>query len=391
MKRSYFVFFLWGLLILIIGIGSFFGYNTAVVQRGPDTIFGWRFDIAFAIVLIAVSPALYFAGRSFRKKGRSVNLTWIVLPIGVLIWGWYMVATLCRFIFAPPEYPPGLPIGWWVGVILQLVLPTAAFSYAMIKRVQLEFKWSALSIAGMIVVVYFGTLAVYQFFDPTISNFSLGTFDHVFYPIAIGLLALCDLKMMPQAFWLILLMYSVQNLTVIASAISSLVFNHLLFGSAQPTLSPSNFLPFYFGVESRAELASLPLDRIIYGSIIAVREVLFYMVFMQAMNFYYLVESIGKKRVFIGFTRTWASFVLSIVLMLLGWGALALVTGQTDHALWDPNNRPPPGIPLTFPYRVPGIIMGAIGAVIFTANIYYFFRNRSKAKQNVVAPVEGKE
>ncbi len=347
-------------------------------------IFNQQFDSGLLILLVVISPFLYFAGRRFRKEGRSLNLTWVVLPVGFLIFGWYTGSNgIYRTIFAP--YLPPEPILWWVGYSITFVLPFAAFSYALVKRVKLEFKWSALSMIGMILVIYFLTLAIYQFFNPNITKFHLfiGSFDQTFYPIAYGLLTLCDLKKMPRGFWLILLAHNVVNLTVVASAISSLVFNHLLFGYEQAvTASPSNFLPSYFGVNNRAELFSLPPAIFMYDLTIAVREVLCAIVVIQAMNFYYLWKGFDKKSRFTLTRRTrMMSFVLSIMLLLLGWGGLALVTGQTDHALWDPNNRPPPGIPLTFPYRVPGIIIGAIGVVIFAANIFYFFRKRGKGKQ----------
>lgn len=205
MKKPVFRFLLVGALLAITGslvyglprLIAALSDNNAFANYSVPLIFSQRFDVGLLIGLVAVSPALYLAGSRFRKKGKSLNLTWIVLPTGVLIFGWNMVVYLYRFIFAP--YLPPEPIGWWVGVILNLVLPTAAFSYALIKRVKLEFKWSALSMVGMIVVVYFGALAAYQLFDPNISKLGLFVpgFDHTFYPIAFGLIALCDLKKCP--------------------------------------------------------------------------------------------------------------------------------------------------------------------------------------------------
>lgn len=271
----------------------------------------------------------------------------------MLIFWWYTGASIYRFIAIPSSGPPPPLLPW---VILLFATPTAAFSYALIRKVKLEFKWSALSVIGMIVVIYFLAVAIWEFFDPAIPKFDLfftGVYDHTFYPIAFGLLALCDLKRMPQTFWAILLVHALIGLPPVLDAISVFLFNHSLWGGGYTT--PANFLPWYFNVETKAQLSQLPLDVFMNKLIIALRELLGIMLLLQGMVFYYLYKSFDQKRLFSFQKRTWVIFlVLSIMLIFLG---------------------------VVFPYRVPGSIIGIIGGVILVIAAYHFFSKRGKGKR----------
>ena len=119
---------------------------------GPAPAFGWRFDSRLAIGLVIISPALYIAGRRFRRKGRSIDLTKIVYPIILFLTWWYILAGIYRIVYVPSWSGGGANAVAYT--ILWATIPIS-FSYAAIRRVKLEFKWSVLSVIGMILAAYF--------------------------------------------------------------------------------------------------------------------------------------------------------------------------------------------------------------------------------------------
>ncbi len=265
------------------------GQGTGTKSGGPAPAFGWRFDASLAIVLIVISPALYFAGRRFRKHGKSLDLTKIVYPIIISLTGWYILASIYRIIYVP-DWNPGAGVIEYV--VIWSTVPVA-FSYAVIRKVKLEFKWTVLSAVGMILATYFLVVAISEFFNPTISLhgiFFTGIWDHTYFPLSFGLLMLADLNRMPKVFWLILLPMTL----VVVSAIS--VLSELLFGIyiLPPEPNAPNLL-FYFGVESRAQLLALPQDRLMSSLILFLREELGFLLLIPALVYYYLFKSLWKS------------------------------------------------------------------------------------------------
>lgn len=254
---------------------------------GPAPAFGWRFDSGLAIGLVLISPALYFAGRRFRKKGKSYDLTKIVYPIILFLTWWYTGVNVHHLLTEPSWYQGLVYTCFWA-------LIPIAFSYAAIRKVKLEFKWSALSVIGMIIAAYFLIAAISMFLDPAIPPYNFfftGIWDHTFFPMAFGLLVLCDLNKMPKIFWFIL-----APLAVIVIQPSLNVVSKLLFDTYMTAPEPGGLsLFFYFGVESKAQLLELPQDVFMRSLIIYLREELGFLILIPALVFYYLFKSLLKS------------------------------------------------------------------------------------------------
>jgi hypothetical protein len=93
---------------------------------GPAPVLGWRFDSGLAIGLVAIFPAIYFAGRGFRRKGKILNITRVVYPLVILIFGWYTLASIYRIISVPGVNPGDASLLPWI--VLLFATPTVAFS-----------------------------------------------------------------------------------------------------------------------------------------------------------------------------------------------------------------------------------------------------------------------
>jgi hypothetical protein len=253
-----------------------------VGEPAPVPAFGWRFDIGLAIGLVAISPALYFTGRRFRRQRRSLNLTWIVYPLIISFTGWYTFTSIYRIIFVP-SWNPGPDV--LVYILVWSTIPLA-FSYAAIKKVKLEFRWTALSVVGMILALYFLIVAISEFLDPVLSLNDIlftGIWDHTFFPLSFGLLMLCDLNKMPKMFWFILLPMSLGNIGGLRA---------LIFGTQNPNM-PS--LMFFFGVESPTQILAIPQDKLMVSLILFLREELGFILLIPVLVCYYFFKNLGKS------------------------------------------------------------------------------------------------
>jgi len=260
------------------------GQGTGKSDGGPQPAFSWRIDIGLAIGLVIISPALYFAGRRFRRQRRSLNLTWVVYPLIISFTGWYTLTSIYRIIYVP-SWNPGVDV-----LVYTLTWSTVplAFSYAALKKVKLEFKWTALSVVGMILSTYFLIVAISEFLTPVLSPsdiFFTGIWDHTYFPLAFGLLMLCDLNKMPKIFWFILLPMSLGNVGALRE----------LMGWVHMTNPHAPSLMFYFGVESRAELLALPQDKLMVSLIIFLREWLGFILLIPALFCYFFFKSLWKS------------------------------------------------------------------------------------------------
>ena len=103
--------------------------------------------------------------------------------------------------------------------------------------------------------------------------FLTGAWDHIFFPIAFGLLYLCDLSKIPKRFWLLLtpfaMLAQIANLNVIANIFLDTWVLHAAPG----------FFNF-FGAENWAEFNRLEEQRLVGGFIGFLSEFLtFYTLF----------------------------------------------------------------------------------------------------------------
>ena len=263
------------------------GQGTGKSNSLPQPAFNWRFDIGLAIGLLAISPGLYLAGRRFRRQKRSLNLTRVVYPLIISLTGWYIFTSIYNMVHVP---------NWSQGpdVLVHLPMSTIslAFSYAAIKKVKLEFKWTALSVAGMVLAAYFLVVAIAEFFNPVISKYNLffsGIWDHTFFPLSFGLLMLCDLNKMPKMFWFILLPMSLAAVGSVRIILTELI-------SGIPAANPNApSLMFYFGVKNLTQILAIPQDKLMVFLIIFLREELGFILLLPTLSFYYFFKSLGKS------------------------------------------------------------------------------------------------
>ena len=146
----------------------------------------------------------------------------------------------------------------------------------------------------MIVVVYFLVAAISMFLDPAIPPYNFfftGIWDHTFFPMAFGLLVMCDLNKVPKIFWFILTPLAVILIQPSLNVISKLLFDTYM--TAPEPGGPS--LSLYFGVESKAQLSELSQDTFMRSLIIYLREELGFFILLPLPVFYYLFKSLLKS------------------------------------------------------------------------------------------------
>lgn len=214
------------------------------------------------------------------KKWNGTDLTKVVYPIVIFLTGWYIVANVYRFSELGPIYP----------VIWTLV--PVAFAYLAIKGVKLKFRWSVLSVIGIILIAAFALSVCLEIASPhfDLANFFLtGQWDHFFFPIAFGLFFLCDLRGLPRRFWTMLAPFAFFCLVLAnLSMIANVFFDKVTIEGA-----PGFF--GFFGVTSWAEFNTVPWPVFIRGLSFFLRELLTFFTTLPIVIIYYLIKS-GRKK-----------------------------------------------------------------------------------------------
>lgn len=133
------------------------------------------------------------------KKLNGIDLTWIVYPITILITVLYTAAIFYRL---PTELSKDSSYMLYTGV---MTLIPIFFICLALKKIKLKFKWSVLSVIGMILIAVF----IREVMEIHGLDFFLTQgWDHAFYPVAFGFFFLCDLSKIPKKSWLFLLPFA---------------------------------------------------------------------------------------------------------------------------------------------------------------------------------------
>jgi len=85
------------------------------------------------------------------KKRDGTDLTKVVYPIVIFLTGWYIVANVYRLLLGMED--PVYVVVW--------ALVPVAFVYLAVKGVKLKFRWSVLSVVGIIMILVFGFSAFF--------------------------------------------------------------------------------------------------------------------------------------------------------------------------------------------------------------------------------------
>jgi hypothetical protein len=214
----------------------------------------------------------------------GTDLTKVVYPVVIFITGWYIVANV---------YSLFLGEGDPVYVTVWTLVPVA-FLYLAVKGIKLEFRLSALSVIGFVMILAFTSFvfleAISPYFD--LPSFLLtGLWDHFLWPIAFGLFFLCDLRGLPKCFWLLLSPFAFFCLVL-----GNLAFvTHAFFGKSIIPDFPG-ILVFWWGVESWEELNALPWPDFLRGLTFFLQELLTFFSTIPIVIFYYLSKSIREDK-----------------------------------------------------------------------------------------------
>ena len=214
------------------------------------------------------------------KKWNGIDLTKIVYPIIIILTGWYIVTNIYN-IFT--EWNLGM-----LGYIIAFTLVPIGFIYLAFKKIKLRFRWSILSVIGIILIVVFLYDAILLFLGPDLKLseiFLTGQWDHTFFPIAFGLFFLCDLRKMPRKFWFFPLLFAIICLTPNLNVISNIFYDSWII----PEGPPGFFI--FFGVESMAEVSALPQGEFVHGLTEYLQEQLTFFSLFPIVIFYYLIKS----------------------------------------------------------------------------------------------------
>jgi hypothetical protein len=215
------------------------------------------------------------------KKRDGTDLTKVVYPIVIFLTGWYIVANVYRLLLGMED--PVYVVVW--------ALVPVAFVYLAVKGVKLKFRWSVLSVVGIIMILVFGFSAFFEVVSPYFdlaSFFLTGLWDHFLWPIAFGLFFLCDLRGLPKRFWLLLAPFAF--FCLVLGNLSFIL--HALLGEA---IFGPGILVFWWGVESWAELKALPRPEFIRGLTFLLQELPTFFTTIPIVIFYYLIKSVRKK------------------------------------------------------------------------------------------------
>lgn len=185
----------------------------------------------------------------------NIDLTKIIYPITIFLTGFYIIANLYRL---PTEWNWAPPM---IAYTIAWTLVPIGFAYLALKRVRLKFKWSVLSVIGIILIVVFSLEAIGSFPGAQLSDiFLTGIWDHTFFPIAFGFFFLCDLNELPKRFWLLLLPFALFNIIPNFFVVANVFFNSNIL---QDIGAPGFFV--FFGVSSWEELHALSNQEFIQG------------------------------------------------------------------------------------------------------------------------------
>lgn len=215
------------------------------------------------------------------KRLNGVNLTWIVYPITILITGAHALMNLYVFVTGKQPAAPMLII-----VAISFALITVGFIYLASKKVRLNFKWSFLSVIGMILIVVF----VRESMDVhSLSFFLTPGWDHTFFPIAFGFFFLCDLDKIPKKFWFFLLPFALLTFFV---GNAMLVFNSIFDRNVFQSINAPNYPFSFFGVSNWEGFNAIPKNSQFVSDFIQgfLHEFLTFFTLFPIVIFYYLIK-----------------------------------------------------------------------------------------------------
>ncbi len=188
------------------------------------------------------------------KRLNNIDLSKIVYPIVILITSLYTLSNL---------YKLATEWNWALMYILYTIifaLIPAFFIYLALKKIRLKFRWSVLSVIGIILIVVFSIEAKDYFYPGAqlLNVFLTGGWDHTFFPISFGLFFLCDLRKIPRRFWIFLLPFA---LMAIVTADLNVIAN--VFFETNITPGPAFF--HFFGVSNWEGLGALSDQQFMIG------------------------------------------------------------------------------------------------------------------------------
>ncbi|MFX1563084.1 MAG: hypothetical protein ACFFDP_07225 [Promethearchaeota archaeon] len=215
---------------------------------------------------------------------------WIVCSLGIVIFGWYLIANIIR-ILSDQLY--GFPMSQIYTTIF--ALPIIGWVYLLFSEQQLYVRRSALSIYAAGIIAVFLIFAIFFIITkPLFEVFVTGIFDHTFFPIAFGLLCLCDLRKINWPFWALFFPFGIFNFMPSINVISQVLFDVTVFGFGCPGLFD------FFGptVTSKAELIALfwanypsILDNLGYY----LREQFTFFTLFPFVIVYYLIKAVQNR------------------------------------------------------------------------------------------------
>jgi multidrug transporter EmrE-like cation transporter len=214
------------------------------------------------------------------KKLNSIDLTKIVYPITILITGLYIIPTL---------YKLATEWDWGPAYILYTTIFTLIpvfFICLALKKVRLKFKWSVLSVIGIILIIVFSIEAKGHFYPGVqfLNFFLTSGWDHTFFPIAFGFFFLCDLSVIPRKLWLFLLPLALMAIiTADLNVIANVFFEVNLF--------PGPAFFHFFGVSNWEGLHALSNQQFINGLREFLHEFLTFFTLFPIVIFYYLLRN----------------------------------------------------------------------------------------------------
>lgn len=226
------------------------------------------------------------------KNLEGTDLSILIYPITIILTGLYLIANISRL------------FGEWnldMGMVLYTIsftLIPISFIYLSLKRYKLKFRYSILSIIGVILIIVFLYEGIGLFLDPdiTLKHILLtGQWDHTFFPLAFGFFFLCDLRKLPKKVWLMLLPFGIFCLIPNIQVAANLLLNSNLIGNEQGGGPPGLFV--FFGVESLEEISKLSQEEFNHGLIEYLHEQLtFFTLFPLTIFYYYKNSNQNKKK-----------------------------------------------------------------------------------------------
>jgi len=209
----------------------------------------------------------------------NTDLTKIVYPITILITGLYIIPNL---------YKLATEWNWGPTYVLYTTIFTlipAFFICLALKKMRLKFKWSVLSVIGIILIIVFSIEAREHFYPGAqLLNFFLTSgWDHTFFPIAFGFFFLCDLSVIPRKFWLFLLPLALMAIiTADLNVIANVFFETNIF--------PGPAFFHFFGVSNWEGLHALSSQQFINGLREFLHEFLTFFTLFPIVIIYYLLR-----------------------------------------------------------------------------------------------------